>query len=493
MIMFAFTLRPVASHLEDAQSHDPQKYVSPTTMLELTNGQIQGYSSDLEDGRTVHSYKGVPYSEPPEDIYRFEKPTPKAEWDGTLDNTEYGAKCPAWDPVADAFNDGVDDCLHYNVFAHSECMQEPCPVIVLLLPDALSKEDEIKNKYLLQKLVVVTVGFRTGILGFLNLGVSKEDAPLNAGFYDIQLALRIIHEEISKFGGDAEKITVISEVSNIVEYLMASDSKYFSKAVTVTSSAPRLNSMVNSEETQKVVTELGCTNDDIEGSSNCLRKAKLEDLIKPESVVLAPESDATALPFSNLEAMAGLWKEMPLVFINKLPETTPFALDAMCKMYSPLFSFKQSVEDCEASYDDKMVLLKDVMTAYGLKIREMNNNNGVFVELSADADLADVYIKFATEESDNAATQEALLAAGAQVLESSEGAEKWLQSPAERLSKRHLLLKQAHRHRRYVNPQSNEQMALYLCMTVVFLLVTVVAVLAVVFYRRQSRVTVELV
>lgn len=54
--------------------------------------------------------------------------------------------------------------------------------------------------------VVVSINYRMGILGSLNLGI--DSAPGNAGLYDCITALRWIQKYIHIFGGDKDKVTV---------------------------------------------------------------------------------------------------------------------------------------------------------------------------------------------------------------------------------------------------------------------------------------------
>ncbi|GFY49488.1 acetylcholinesterase-1 [Trichonephila inaurata madagascariensis] len=57
--------------------------------------------------------------------------------------------------------------------------------------------------------VVVTVNYRLGSLGFLTTGT--EDAPGNVGLYDILEALKWVNQNIEAFGGDSSKITLAGQ------------------------------------------------------------------------------------------------------------------------------------------------------------------------------------------------------------------------------------------------------------------------------------------
>ncbi|MCF7552928.1 carboxylesterase family protein [Pseudonocardia sp. WMMC193] len=73
-----------------------------------------------------------------------------------------------------------------------------------------------------QRLVVVTVGYRLGLLGYLGMdGV----APANLGLVDQLAALRWVHTNIAAFGGDPAAVTVAGQSAggDAVAHLMISD------------------------------------------------------------------------------------------------------------------------------------------------------------------------------------------------------------------------------------------------------------------------------
>lgn len=54
--------------------------------------------------------------------------------------------------------------------------------------------------------VLVTINYRLGVLGSLNLGI--DEAPGDAAVYDCITALRWVQNHIHHFGGDKTKVTV---------------------------------------------------------------------------------------------------------------------------------------------------------------------------------------------------------------------------------------------------------------------------------------------
>jgi carboxylesterase type B len=77
-----------------------------------------------------------------------------------------------------------------------------------------------------QSVVIVTMNYRLGPLGFLSLG--NKDVPGNAGLRDQSMALAWVKEQIASFGGDDKKITVFGEsagASSIALHLLSPLSK----------------------------------------------------------------------------------------------------------------------------------------------------------------------------------------------------------------------------------------------------------------------------
>jgi carboxylesterase type B len=72
---------------------------------------------------------------------------------------------------------------------------------------------EFDGKYISSKydVIIVTIQYRLGPLGFLALGADKYGAAGNAGLLDQQLSLKWVHDHIAAFGGDPGRVTLFGE------------------------------------------------------------------------------------------------------------------------------------------------------------------------------------------------------------------------------------------------------------------------------------------
>ncbi|KAL7292252.1 hypothetical protein TKK_0014198 [Trichogramma kaykai] len=134
-------------------------------------------------------------------------------WEDVLDATMHRDACAQPNLMTKAF-EGSEDCMYLNIYTRQyksgDEPVEPKPVMVLIQGGAFlfgSGDDTIyEANYLLKNdIVLVTLNYRLGVLGFLNL--EDELAPGNQGLKDLVKALEWIRDNISTFGGDPEKIT----------------------------------------------------------------------------------------------------------------------------------------------------------------------------------------------------------------------------------------------------------------------------------------------
>lgn len=195
-----------------AVAHGQQRPIVTTT-----TGQLQGIQ--LSTGVLQPNYfafKGVPYAEPPVGNLRFRNPVPHRGWSGVRNAAEHGEHCPhtGWFGL-DA--GGVEDCLFLNVYTpnlsgnravmfwvHGGAFVSGSGDSWAYGPDHLVNSD----------VVVVTINYRLGSLGYLATGDSA--AQGNWGMKDMVEALRWVRSNIARFGGNPNSVTIFGESAGSV-------------------------------------------------------------------------------------------------------------------------------------------------------------------------------------------------------------------------------------------------------------------------------------
>lgn len=192
-------------------------------IINTTKGKISG-----ETKNEVSSFLGVPYAKPPVGELRFTPPQQMEEWDDVKQCTEYGPCAIQADSIL-INNKTSEDCLYLNVWAPEKIENKKCPVFFWIHGGGFFTGCGSMNYYdgsfFAQKgIVVVTINYRLGALGFLGLKTlfDKYGTTGNWGTLDQIAALKWVNENIANFGGDPENITIAGEsagsfsVSNLI-------------------------------------------------------------------------------------------------------------------------------------------------------------------------------------------------------------------------------------------------------------------------------------
>lgn len=142
--------------------------------------------------------------------------------------------------------------------------------------------------------IVVTINYRLGILGFFKPGLS-DNTVTNFGLFDQIAALQWIKENIEAFGGDPQAVTLIGHGygAACVNFLMVSPvaKGLFHRAILMAGSALSDWALASNvqQTTLKVVEEMNCplmADNDNEDLLKCLRNKTFNELM----AVKVPES-----------------------------------------------------------------------------------------------------------------------------------------------------------------------------------------------------------
>ena len=190
---------------------------------------------------SVTAFKGIPFAAPPVGDLRWRAPKSPAPWQGTRQAARFGNSCvqkivperKPWTYEFMAHNDISEDCLYLNVWTGAKNASERRPVFVWFHGGGYTEGSTAVPVYDGENLakrgvVVVTVNYRLGVLGFLaHPDLTKEsdrNASGNYGTLDQIAALEWVQRNIAAFGGDPKRVTIggQSAGANSVHNMVAS-------------------------------------------------------------------------------------------------------------------------------------------------------------------------------------------------------------------------------------------------------------------------------
>ena len=145
-----------------------------THTVEIAQGRLKGFSKD-----GVLRFNGIPYAKPPVGPLRWRMAEPPEPWTGIRDAARFGNIAPQIQGAAERLIGGTpgdqsEDCLYLNIWTPG-CDAAARPVMVWIHGGAFvngaGSLGTYNGKYLATRgdVVVVTINYRLGALGFLNL------------------------------------------------------------------------------------------------------------------------------------------------------------------------------------------------------------------------------------------------------------------------------------------------------------------------------------
>ncbi|CAL8094847.1 unnamed protein product [Orchesella dallaii] len=178
-------------------------------------GGVEGYYMGTMNGRKLAAYEGIPFAEPPTSNRRFKPPEPKRAWKGIMKAHKPGNTCLQTHPLYFFRVTGDENCLFLNVYTPKIPYKGESRIFPVLLwihggSFMYGSGSEYGPAYLLdQDVILVTINYRLGALGFLSTG--DEVSPGNFGLKDQALAINWVHDNIAKFGGDPSRVTIAGQ------------------------------------------------------------------------------------------------------------------------------------------------------------------------------------------------------------------------------------------------------------------------------------------
>lgn len=213
---------------------------APTPTPELLRQTAYGPVLGAETAG-AYVWLGLPYARPPLGALRWRAPVPPEPWTAQRAALQFGPSCaqagrfysPAPDEqpfglaVREGFGKpvGSEDCLSLNIWRPASAAAH-LPVLVFIHGGSnisgYSADPSYNGQALALKAnaVVVTINYRLGLFGWLNLPALKTGSALddsgNFANLDQLAALRFVQKNIAAFGGDAGNVTLVGQSAGAI-------------------------------------------------------------------------------------------------------------------------------------------------------------------------------------------------------------------------------------------------------------------------------------
>ena len=218
------------------------------TTIDTRLGKVDGI-----DNGSSHAFLGIRFGEPPTGALRFMPPVAAGSWDGVLDATHYPNRAMQGRLLGtmgqQTPGELSEDCLFLNVYTPSK-QGASRPVMVWIHGGGFNAggANEYDGRVLASQgdAVVVTINYRLGAFGFLDLEPMGDEfkGSVSNGYRDMILALQWVRDNIADYGGDAGNVTIFGESAGAIAILAliaspAADG-LFHKAIANSPGAPRV-------------------------------------------------------------------------------------------------------------------------------------------------------------------------------------------------------------------------------------------------------------
>lgn len=180
---------------------------------------VQGRLSGKSDGHGGAIFLGIPFAAPPVGRLRWRPPQDPAHWPGVRQAVHEPPSCPqndyGWNH-RDAHRYS-EDCLYLDIHTPSLHPRHPLPVLVVIHGGSNrcgSAAGTVMTNLTRRGIIVVAIQYRLGVFGFLSLPALSQEQGGHSGNYGLMdqiKALRWVHDNIARFGGDPKRVTIAGQ------------------------------------------------------------------------------------------------------------------------------------------------------------------------------------------------------------------------------------------------------------------------------------------
>ena len=212
MIRFAILACCLPAVASQAHESDPQEVVQAEPLVAVPGGVVQG---EARADKLI--FRGIPFAAAPLGDRRWKAPQAVEPWQGVRDATKPAPAClqhlEGWNRAN--WLQASEDCLTLDVSTPGLSGKRPVMVWIHGGSNrAGSSAGPADSDLTAQGVVTVGIQYRLGVLGFLShpgLTAEQGGASGNYGLMDQIYALQWVRDNIARFGGDPENITIFGE------------------------------------------------------------------------------------------------------------------------------------------------------------------------------------------------------------------------------------------------------------------------------------------
>ena len=384
-------------------------------------GSVQGSECNVEG---VISFKGIRYAT----AERWKYPEIVTQWQGVYDATAYG-NC-SYQPRAfyneeenpgkifyyNEFRKGEtytydEDCLFLNIWTPEDADENSkLPVLVYIhgggFTGGCGHEKHFDGPVWAEKgVIAVTINYRLGPMGFVCLDelTAESGHSGNYGLFDQLTAIRWVRDNISAFGGDKDKITIMGQSAGAmsVQHLCQCDeAKGLFRSAVLSSGVGMGSFMVGTPEKRnafwkEVMTACGCKNleefrkvspevlfkawKSTKGSAMAGSPVKdnifIKDGAKPMNIPYMVGATSHDMAPAVLHSMTKKWAVKNGAYLWHFARMLP-GDDKGAWHSSDLWYWFGTLKNCWRPMNDKDYALSDEMSSYLCNFVKTGNPNG---------------------------------------------------------------------------------------------------------------------
>jgi para-nitrobenzyl esterase len=356
----------------------PPTQTSDDLVVTTRTGKVRGVARRSSGAE----FLGIPYANAPVGQLRWHEPVPMKPWASVRDATAFGAPCAQ--AILGDWNrrdseTSQEDCLFLNVITAAWPAKTHLPVMFWIHGGAnaggtaaspLYKDGTLVN----HGVILVTVNYRLGIFGFFaHPGLTSESPHKASGNYALMdqiAALRWVHDNIAKFGGDPNNITVFGESAGAQDtsLLMTSPLAHgvFQRAIAQSGSAvnPPAPTLADSEKSGERIASI------LKAPSGNAAIEYLRGKSTNELLTAIPPQDPTQLPLLGPNVDGWVIPNAPdRVFYEHQQSPVPLIIGTTTREFgfaAPVDAVRKFIQNVTGPLSDR------TLAVYGLE----NNGSG---------------------------------------------------------------------------------------------------------------------